>query len=193
MSLSRRRLSAFFVGCAALLASYRAVADEPSVPPRLQADLSAKVIDYVQTPAPRDNDVIRIGILTKAGDVDSTHVGTELKATLDKVDTIAGLPHEQVMMTWLSADRVAQESKERKLFALYVAPGLGPEISAIARALDGVPLVTIAAVDAYVLDGAILSFEQVSGHPRMVFNLTQARRQGVTFRSGVMRLMRIVE
>ena len=63
----------------------------------------------------------------------------------------------------------------------------------IAHALDGVPLVTVASVDTYVADGAILGFEQVSGRPRMVLNLAQAKQQGVTFQSAVMKLMRIVE
>lgn len=51
----------------------------------------------------------------------------------------------------------------------------------------------MAAVDSYVAGGAILGFELVSGRPRMVLNLGQAKKQGVAFRAQVMKLMRIVE
>ena len=188
----RIKLEALLVLAVALCAR-AAGADEPSVPPKLQADLTSKVIAYVQTPPPRAKDVIRIGILTKPGNADSTHVGSELKAALDRVDSIAGLPHEQMIVSFSTTEKLLEEAAQRGLFALYLTPGLGGDVGAIAHALDGVPLVTVASVDTYVADGAILGFEQASGRPRMVFNFTQAKQQGVTFQSAVMKLMRIVE
>jgi hypothetical protein len=175
------------------LAVLSAGADEPSVPPGLQADLTGKVIAYVQQPPPRANEIIRIGILIKPGNADSTHVASELKAALEKIDSIAGLPHEQTIVSFGNADKLLEEVTQRRLFVLYLTPGLGGDVGAIAHALDGVPLVTVASVDTYVADGAILGFEQVSGRPRMVLNLAQAKQQGVTFQSAVMKLMRIVE
>jgi hypothetical protein len=76
---------------------------------------------------------------------------------------------------------------------VYFSPGLDSEVPAIARALQGRRFITIAAVDSYVHDGALLGFELVSGHPKMVFNIAQARKQDVVFRSAVMKLMRLIE
>ena len=88
---------------------------------------------------------------------------------------------------------MAEEARRRQLFAIYLTPGLRGEVAAVARALEGVAVISVAAIDAYVSNGAILGFELVSGRPRMVLNLAQAKKQGVAFRAQVMKLMRIVE
>jgi len=125
--------------------------------------------------------------------VESQHFASELKATFGRMGTIAGLAHEEAVMTWSNASAFAEEARRRQLFAVYLTPGLRGEIPAIARALEGVQIISVAAVDGYVSGGAILGFELVSGRPRMVLNLPQARKQGVAFRAQVMKLMRIIE
>jgi hypothetical protein len=136
---------------------------------------------------------MRIGILVRNGSVESQHFASELKATFGRMGTIAGLAHEEAVITWSNPGAFAEEVRRRQLFAVYLTPGLRGEIPAIAHALEGVQIISVAAVDGYVNGGAILGFELVSGRPRMVLNLPQARKQGVAFRAQVMKLMRIVE
>ena len=170
-----------------------AIAEDPAIPLQLQAELTAKVVEYAQTPSSQGLGVMRIGILVRSGSVESQHFASELKATFGRMGTIAGLAHEEAVMTWSNASAFAEEARRRQLFAVYLTPGLRGEIPAIARALEGVQIISVAAVDGYVSGGAILGFELVSGRPRMVLNLPQARKQGVAFRAQVMKLMRIVE
>jgi len=170
-----------------------AIAEDPAIPLQLQAELTAKVVEYAQTPSSQGLGVMRIGILVRSGSVESQHFASELKATFGRMGTIAGLAHEEAVMTWSSPSAFAEEARRRQLFAVYLTPGLRGEIPAIARALEGVQIISVAAVDGYVSGGAILGFELVSGRPRMVLNLPQARKQGVAFRAQVMKLMRIVE
>ena len=170
-----------------------AIAEDPAIPLQLQAELTAKVVEYAQTPSSQGLGVMRIGILVRTGSVESQHFASELKATFGRMGTIAGLAHEEAVMTWSNASAFAEEARRRQLFAVYLTPGLRGEIPAIARALEGVQIISVAAVDGYVSGGAILGFELVSGRPRMVLNLPQARKQGVAFRAQVMKLMRIVE
>ena len=164
-----------------------------TVPLQLQADLSAKVVEYAQDPPVRSVDVVRIGILVNAARPESTRAGTELRVAFDRMAAIGGRPHEQSILQWTTPHDLAQEVRRRNLTIVYFTPGLDAEILALARELRGMRLITIAAVDSYVQSGAVLGFELVSGHPKMVFNAGQAKQQGVTFRSAVMKLMRIIE
>jgi hypothetical protein len=167
--------------------------DDMAVPLQLQVDLSVKVIEYAQEPPAQSADVVRIGIVFKADSPESSRAATELKVAFDRVPTIAGRPHEQAVLQWKGATSTVEEFKRRNLMVVYFTPGLDSEVPAAARALQGVRCITIASVDSYVRSGALLGFELVSGHPKMVFNLGQAKKQEVVFRSAVMKLMRLVE
>ena len=168
-------------------------AEDPAIPLQLQAELTAKLVEYAQVPSPQGLSVMRIGIVVRNGSVESQHFGTELKAVFGRMATIAGLAHEESVITWTNAAAFAEEVRRRQLFAVYLTPGLRAEVGAIARALEGAPIISVAALDSYVSGGAILGFELVSGRPRMVLNLAQTKKQGVAFRAQVMKLMRIVE
>jgi hypothetical protein len=193
MTLPRRTNHKLWLACAVLTFAFRAAADEPAVPLQLQVDLTVKVIEYAQQPAIRSADIVRVGVLVKASSAQSMRFGAELKAALDRIDTIAGLAHEQSTIAWASAASFVEEARKRRLSVVYLAPGLDAEVSSIAEALQGIQIITVAATDSYVQSGAILGFELVSGHPKMVFNLAQAKQQDVVFGSAVMKLMRIVE
>ena len=193
MNTLRSHLKAYLIVCALLTLSISAVADDPSVPLRLQVDLTAKVMGYAQQPSVRAVDAVRVGILTRPGSAESTRVGAELKAAFDALPAIAGQAHEQSILRWSGVSNLVDEAQSKKLFLLYLTPGFEADVPGIARAFRGVQVITIAAVDDYVADGAILGFELVSGHPKMVFNMAQAKRQNVVFASSVMKLMRVVE
>jgi hypothetical protein len=168
-------------------------ADSASVPLALQVDLSNKVIEYIQDPPLMSLDRIRIGIVIKSSSPESTRAGAELKAAFDRVVTAGGHPHEQSLIEWTSAKVLAEEARRRGFAVLYFTTGLDAEIGPTAAALVGQRILTIGAVDSFVASGILLGFELVSGHPKMVFNLRQARKQQVVVRAAVMKLMRIVE
>jgi len=177
------------------LAELSANAEAPAVPLPLQVDLTVKLLEYAQAPSPQAGagGLMHIGILVKSGSVESQHAGTELKAALGRVARIAGVGHEEITLEWSTAAAMAEQVKSKRLFAVYLTPGLGSDVPSIAYALVGTPVITIGAIDTYVAGGALLGFELTSGRPKMVFNLGQAKRQGVVFRASVMKLMRIIE
>ena len=190
---TRRTTAALLLACVVCGASARAGADDPAVPLRLQVDLTVKLIPYAKQPAVRLADLVRIGILIKSGNAVSARFGAELRTAFDNIETIAGRPHEQTTIQWSGPADLTELCRRRKLLVLYLTPALDSEVPSIARALEGIQVVTIAATDSYVSNGAVLGFELVSGHPKMVFNVGQARKQNVVFGSAVMKLMRIVE
>ena len=168
-------------------------AESPSVPLQLQVELSTKVIEYVQEPPILSLARIRIGIVVKTSSAESMRAGAELKAAFDRIPTIAARPHEQSIIEWSSPKRLAEQVQAQDLAVLYFTPGLDAEIGPSAAALVGLRVVTIGAVDSFVPSGVVLGFELVSGHPKMIFNFRQAKKQDVILRAAVAKLMRIVE
>jgi hypothetical protein len=193
--MTRRRWIArtLLLALAGLVAWRSALADTASVPLHLQVDLCTKIIEYIQEPALLSLDRVRIGIVVKSSSPESTRAGAELKAAFDRAVMAGGRPHEQSIVEWSSAQGLVDEARSRSLMVLYFTPGLDAEIASSAAALVGRRIMTIGAVDSFVVSGVILGFELVSGHPKMVFNLKQAKKQEVVLRAAVMKLMRIVE
>jgi YfiR/HmsC-like len=185
------RILLLSLGAVAIWGSARA--DDPSVPLQLQVELSTKVIEYVQEPPILTLERIRIGIVVKTSSAESMRAGAELKAAFMRLVSVAGRPHEESRVEWSGAKALAEHSRSAGLNVLYFTPGLDAEIGPSAVALTGQRIVTIGAVDSFVPNGVVLGFELVSGHPKMIFNLRQARRQDVVMRTAVMKLMRIVE
>jgi len=168
-------------------------ADAPSVPLQLQVELSNKVLEYVQQPPMLSLDRVRIGIVVKASSPESMRSGAELKAAFDRIALAGGRPHEQLVVEWAGATALADQARSRGLNVLYFTPGLDAEVGPSAAALVGQRIMTIGAVGSFVPSGVVLGFELISGHPKMVFNLRQAKKQELVLRAAVMKLMRIVE
>lgn len=174
------------------LEPYPALAEEPTIPLDLQAQLSAKITEYVQSPT-LDGDHLPLGILVNARDAESIRAGAELRAAFGRVSASGRRTFDAEIIPWASASSLAGELGRRKVAILFLTPGLSSELDAIVGALGHRQILTIAAVDAYVGRGAILGYELSSGHPRMILNLRQARSQDVVLRAAVMKLVRIVE
>lgn len=193
MPLAYKRSSLVLLAGVGIALAPAAWGSEMAVPLQLQVELSKKILEYVDVPPFRSVDRVRIGIVVKADRPDSVRAGGDLKIAFDRSTSIAGHDHEQSILEWSGPNRLVEETERRRLTVLYFTPGLDVEVAAVARALVGKPLLRIAAVDSLVQAGAILGFDLVSGHPKMLCNLRQAKAQGVVLKAAVLKLMRIVE
>jgi hypothetical protein len=117
----------------------------------------------------------------------------ELRAAFARITGSGGRTIDAQIIQWASADALVEEIGRRKLAIVYLTPGLSSELGAVVGALTHRRVLTIAAVDSYVVGGAILGYELSSGHPRMILNLRQARNQDVVLRAALMKLVRIIE
>jgi hypothetical protein len=192
--LSRRRaLScwlALSVAVPLFTASY-SQAQSGSVPVELQAELLSKLAAYDRNFRARAEPRAKVLIIFKPGSPKSNLSAAAMKLALSRTERIGGLPHEEQLVAFHDAPGVAHLCRAQKAAILYVTAGFDPEINALRAALTGVDVLSVSADPVDVPHGIVLGFELVSGKPKIVLNLQQARQQNVNFSADVLRLMRV--
>lgn len=168
-------------------------AEEVTVPVGLQAELLAKVAAYDKNFRARAGDVARVLVVVKSGDGDSERSAAVMLRALSGAADVGGLRHQEVLIRWSDAAALATQCRQRSAAIVYLTAGLRDEIPAIARSLDGVDLLTVAAVGDYVPRGAVLGFGVVAGKPKIFVHLAQARRQHVALSAEALKLMKVYE
>jgi hypothetical protein len=189
---SRRSSLLSVLWVASLCFASRALADEPMLPAKIQAVLMAKFAGYDRTLLGIKSGRVMVAIVAQS-DPESAKVGAQVRVELQAIPVIADLPHEEIVLAWSDPGTLARTCEERGVSILYVAPGFHDEIPAIVSALGTAPILTVGANPSYVPRGIVLGFDLVSGHPKLVVNLTQARKQGVELSSQVLKLARVIE
>lgn len=179
---------------ATLCLSRELAAEEVAVPVSVEADLTAKVAAYDKNFHERAGKRARVLIVFKAGDVTSEKVAGQMQNALGAVATIAGLPHDEEVFAYADAPKLSQSCKDKHAAIVYLSSGFSNgDMDAIASAMNGSDVLTVASLARYVPHGAVLGFDLVSGKPKLLVHLTQARRQHVDFKSDVLKLMKVYE
>jgi YfiR/HmsC-like len=176
-----------------MLRSFASRGENLEVPARLQAGLIGKLALYDRNFLERAGSTVVIAIVVRPTDIESARAGAQIQGALRDLGPIAGLPHEEIILPWNGPKGLSELCAQRKVAIVYVAPGLGTDVGAAVKALEGLSVLTIAGVAAYVSQGVVLGFELVSAQTKLVINLAQAKKQRVAFRAEVLKLMRIVQ
>jgi hypothetical protein len=163
------------------------------VPVRLQAELLAKVAAYDRGFAERARGRALCLVVVKPGDAESERVGEQIVSELRVLSHVGGLPHAVEVVRFVSASSLAELCRARSAAVVYFSTRLGEQIGAIAAALDGTSVLSVAVAAPYVPSGAVLGFDAESGKPRLVVNLVQARRQKVAFKPELLKLARVMK
>lgn len=170
-----------------------AIAEDVAVPVSLQAELFVKVAAYDKNLTARAGDRVRVIILQKPEVAESVRAAAQMQKALSQVTEIAGLPHETQVAYYTAAEDLAAAVKTKRVSVVYITPGFDADIAAIAKAMTGASALTVAALASYVPKGAVLGFDLVSGKPKLLVNITQAKAQGVAFKPDVLKLMKVYE
>lgn len=190
-TLAGRR--ALFAGVASTVIARSVRAEGPNVPIRLQAELLAKIAGYDRHFAARAGERAAVLIAVVPRDSDSRLAATDMRNALAALPSVGGMPHEEEVIHYADAVSLAEMCRARRAAVLYLTPGLSQDIPAIRDALSAFDLLTVASIADYVPAGAVLGFDLVSGRPKLLVNLTQARKQHVDFRAEVLKLTRVFE
>jgi hypothetical protein len=168
-------------------------AEDGALPVPLQAELLVKIAGYDRSFLQRAGERVRVGLLVKSDDGDSVRAAEQMQAALQRVATIAGLAHDEIVISYRHAAALPEICKSQRLAILFVTPGFRDDVAAIRSALEGVDVLTATGVPDYVKAGIVLGFEMANGRPRLLVHLGQAKRQNVLLRSDVLRLMTVYE
>jgi len=179
--------------CVAALLARDARAEDFPVPVSLQAELLAKVVTYDKNFAGRANGRVKIIVLAKADVADSERFAAQMRAALGQLGPIGGLPHEESVVQWSGGPALAALVRSSSTSIVYVSPAFLEEIETIRTSLDGVDVLSVSAVPAYVPRGIVLGFDLASGKPKLLVHLRTARQQHVDFKSEVLKIMRVFE
>jgi hypothetical protein len=167
------------------------LADGVALPVELQAELLAKLAGYDRNFRARAGSQARVLLLVKPNNARSSTAAAAMKSALSKLDQIGGLPHQASSLTYEGAASLAKRCRAERVAVVYVTPGFEAELDALSNSLSGVDVLSVSAVPEFVPKGIVIGFELVSGKPKILLNLEQAKRQNVNFKADVLKLMRV--
>ncbi len=178
--------------CLCLCGVRQVRADDVAVPIPMQVQLLASVADYDKAFAERAKGSVKIVLLTSK-DPDSARAAAQVRVALRGVSQIAGLPHEESIVQFESAAALRDLCRSKGVGVVFVMPGFQKEVADIKRSLDGVSVLSVATVGAYVQEGVVLGFDVISGKPKLLVNLPQARAQKVAFKAELLKMVKVIE
>ncbi|MEZ4231722.1 MAG: YfiR family protein [Polyangiaceae bacterium] len=167
------------------------LAQDVTVPIRLQVKLLAKVAAYDRNMEERAGGKVRVLVLQASSDAESQRTAQRIVAALEREPKIAGLGHTQTRRDYDGARELVKAVKEESFDIVYVTPGLEDEVDEIRGALTGIDVLSVSAVASHVPDGIVLGFDLSGGKPKLQVNLTQAKQQNVAFKSSLLRLAKV--
>jgi hypothetical protein len=168
-------------------------AEEIAVPVPLQAELIVKVAEYDKNFAARAGERAQVLLVAKAGNADSFRVASQMEAALSRSSLIAGIPHDESVVVYPGAAQLANLCRTRHAAIVYFGPGFSKEIEDIRRELSTVDILSVSGVPDYVPVGIVFGFDVISGRPKLLVHLTQAKLQNVAFRAEALKLMKVFE
>jgi hypothetical protein len=184
------KLTISFV-CMALLLTSRGSAHNMSVPTGAQAELLAKLVGFDRNYASRAGGKAVILLVAMPGNPESMSAALEMKAALSRMPKVGDLPHEEHIIVHGSAAALADLVRSKKAAVVYFGPGFEKQVPAIRDAFASVNVLSVGGVPSYVPDGIVLGFDLVSGRPKLLVHLVQARKQQVAFPASVLNLMKV--
>jgi hypothetical protein len=170
----------------------RLYAEEVTVPLSMQVQLLTLVADYDKGFAERARGKTKIVLLTSKSP-DSARALTQVQAALAQIGQIGGQPHEESTVVFESGTALTVLCRTSGVSIVFLMPGLQSEVAEIKRSLDGLNVLSVASIGSYVHQGIVLGFDVVSGKPKLLINLAQAHAQRVSFRSELLKMVRVVD
>jgi len=192
----RRRLGSSIVLSLSLLALELGLprtgqAQTAQLPTSVQAELTGKLAGYDRNFTDRAGSKAIILLAAMPGDAESNRAAMEMKGALSRMPTVGTLPHEEQIVNFGSAGALADLVRSRKAAIVYFGPGFGKQMGAIRGAFSSLNVLTIGAVPDYVPAGIVLGFDLVSGKPKLLVNIEQAKKQKVSLPASVLKLMKL--
>jgi hypothetical protein len=164
-----------------------------AVPTSAQAELIAKLAGFDRNFSARAGGKALILLVAMPENTESMRAALEMKAALSRIPKVGDLPHEERIVTFSSASALADLVRSQKAAIVYFGPGFDNQVPAIREAFSSVNVLSIGAVPGYVPSGIVVGFDLVSGRPKLLVHVVQARKQNVLFPASVLSLMKVYQ
>jgi hypothetical protein len=184
--------AALLWGCLCVCALRQSHAEDVAVPLPMQVQLFSSVADYDKGFAERAKGKVKIVLLTSKNP-DSARAATQVQGALARLAQIGGQPHEESTVRFESGAALANLCTSNGISVVFLMPGFQSEIADIKKSLDGVNVLSVATIGSYVQQGVVLGFDVISGKPKLLVNLGQARAQKVAFKAELLKMVKVVE
>lgn len=190
MTLRRR---AFVLGLfvAAALVPCHVLAETATAPFAVQAEIVTRILPYDRGFAERVKGQVSFLLLTRPGDADSASAAHQMRRALQDIGKVRDRPIRVDGIEYSSAPELTTACRARDIHVVYISSGLAKDVAAIRGALSDTGVLSFAAVEPYVAQGAVLGVDVANGKPRMSINLAQARAQRIDFPASILKLARI--
>jgi hypothetical protein len=177
-----------------VLLAGRAIAQEDvPVPSSVQAGILARVVAYQRNLKAAQTGVVRVLILTRAGGTESQRAAHQFARALGDLKAMVGRPHEELIEPFVDGHTLAETCRTKNISIVYVTPGLGDRVGAIAHALKDSTVLSVSPVPGFVPRGVVVGFDLVGGKPQLLVNRTQMNAQGVHLSPALLKVMQVYE
>jgi hypothetical protein len=176
------------LGAGSLRAEPMALAAEVQIP------LLLKVLTYDRNFERKAGRELAIGIVHDPADRDSAKATDEVGTTLFKFTsrTVKGLPLKYYTIEYTGIADLERFVKEKKISALYLAPGNAKNLPALLKASEEMDLTTLTGVPDYVRRGAMVGIGADQNKPQILINLASARAGGSDFDASLLRIATVL-
>jgi hypothetical protein len=165
---------------------------EISVPPKLQAQLIARIASFDRNFRQRAQGHARLLLVAKPGSADSARVVNAVSSALGMLEDVGGLSKSIEVVEYRSPAELAETTRTKRAAILYLSVGLETEAPEIAKALAGADVLTIGATGTLADQGANVGFDLLGGRPKIVINLATCRAQHVELTAQLLKLAHVI-
>ncbi len=159
-----------------------------------QIPLLLKVLTYDRNFEKKAGKELAIGIVYDPSDRDSAKATDEVGTTLFKFTsrTVKGLPMKYYTIEFTGVADLERFVKDKKISALYIAPGNAKGLAALLKASEDLRLTTLTGVPDYVRRGVAVGIGLNQDKPQILINLASARAQGCDFDANLLRIATVL-
>lgn len=182
------------LGIAALIASVPVAAAAEDVPGQRQASILTRALAYDRNMKERAGDAVVVGIVYRAGNSASEAAAADLYQAFRGLEKFAvhGLPFRTVRIAFDGAASLRNSIRSDGVDAVYVCPGLEPDVEAIAQVSQERKIISMGSREEHVTQALAIGVFVIAGKPTILLNLAASKREGAAFSSDLIRLAKVI-
>ena len=189
-----KRAAAALVILAAVAGRRIAGAAAPEVPPDRQVLILSRALAYDTNLKQRAGPELAVAVLSRPGHLESETVAAAMTRAWKSLGNIKvqGLPVRTVPLSFTGVEPLRAAVTREGIDALYVTPGLEPDIPAIITIARQRHMTTMASRPQMVERGLALGVFAIDLKPTILINLPAARSESATFAPDLLRLAKVL-